>query len=189
MADPAGERRSFLLELVPAGAVCAEIGVWDGDFAALILDVVGPSQLHLVDPWQFMSTEPYAKARYGGGKARSQADMDQLYESVVQRFAAPIADGTVHLHRSTSENAVAGFPDGSLDFVYVDGNHLYDHVRRDLELYFPKVRSGGLIAGDDYGKTGWWADGVTRAVDEFVSASEAQLLSTKRSQFVLRKPG
>jgi hypothetical protein len=44
-----------------------------------------------------------------------------------------------------------------------------------------------LIAGDDYGKTGWWADGVTRAVDEFVAASNSRLLSTKRSQFVLRK--
>jgi hypothetical protein len=130
VTDPAGERRSFLLEMVPTGSVCAEIGVWGGDFSAVILDVVEPSQLHLIDPWQFMAAEPYAKARYGGSKARSQTEMDQLYRSVLQRFAAPIAQGTVRLHRSTSEAAAAWFPDECLDFVYIDGNHLYEYVRQ-----------------------------------------------------------
>jgi len=50
------------------------------------------------------------------------------------------------------------------------------------------VKSGGLIAGDDYDETGWWEDGVTRAVDEFVGTGHCRLVLTRAGQFVLRKP-
>ena len=36
-----------------------------------------------------------------------------------------------------------------------------------MEAYRQIVRPGGVIAGDDYAITGWWASGVVRAVDEF----------------------
>src|SRR6266545_2218953 len=71
--------RGFLREMAPKGSVCAEIGVWQGDFSARILDLVKPSKLHLVDPWQFVAAEPYRQARYGGLRAHGQADMDRLY--------------------------------------------------------------------------------------------------------------
>jgi len=79
------------------------------------------------------------------------------------------------------------FPDASFDWIYVDGNHLYEYVRADLERYDPKVKPGGLIAGDDYGVRGWWDDGVTRAVDEFVEARGYEVVSLEANQFVLRK--
>src|SRR6266511_4079139 len=107
------EPRLFLLEMAPKGSVCAEIGVWQGDFSARILDLVKPSKLHLVDPWQFVAAEPYRQARYGGGWAHDQADMDGLYDSVLRRFASPIARGSIEVHRSTSEAAAAEFQDAT----------------------------------------------------------------------------
>ena len=181
--------RRFVLELAPADAVCAEIGVWKGDFAAQILDVVRPRKLHLVDPWAFMTDEDYAEARYGGKVAADQAAMDELHAGVLRRFAEPIGRGVVEVHRCGSDEAAAAFPDASFDWVYVDGNHLYDYVRSDLALYDPKVKPGGLIAGDDYGDAGWWEDGVTRAVDEFVAERGYEVVSLAAHQFVLRKPG
>ena len=179
----------FVLELPPRGAVCAEIGVWRGDFAARILEVVRPSKLHLVDPWAFMGGEAYSAARYGGKVAADQTAMDELYASVVRRFAEPISEGVVEVHRCESGEAAVRFPDACFDWIYIDGNHLYEYVRADLELYDPKVRPGGLIAGDDYGERGWWEDGVTRAVDEFVAGRGYEVVSFAASQFVLRKPG
>lgn len=38
---------------------------------------------------------------------------------------------------------------GLFDFVYIDGDHHYDAVRRDWELYSPLVRRGGLVVLDD----------------------------------------
>jgi len=178
--------RDWLFEIVPKGSVCAEIGVWQGEFSEKILSNVAPADLHLIDPWRYVADDRYERARYGG-KAGGQAEMDAAYEHVVRRFARPIARGIVTLHRKTSERAALMFADAYFDWVYVDGNHLYEFVRQDLELFEPKVKPGGLIAGDDYGRTGWWDDGVTRAVDEFVAARGCQVVGIDNHQFVLRK--
>ena len=37
------------------------------------------------------------------------------------------------------------------DVVYIDGAHEYVDVRRDIEEYWPLVRPGGILFGDDYG--------------------------------------
>lgn len=46
---------------------------------------------------------------------------------------------------------LAGQP---LDYLFIDGGHLYDEVARDYELYGPLVRPGGLIAFHDARLTG-----------------------------------
>ncbi len=92
------------------------------------------------------------------------------------------------MHRCPSAEAAALFPDDYFDWIYVDGDHVYEAVRADLELFDPKVRPGGLIAGDDYGQAGWWKDGVTRAVDEFVEARGYEAVSVAANQFAVRKP-
>jgi hypothetical protein len=182
------QERARLLRRLPKRSVGVEIGVWAGDLSAAILRAVRPARLHLLDPWAFAPDEAYEQAWYGGTRAGSQAEMDEVYERVLQRFEAEIADGVVVIHRSPSAEAAARFEDGSLDWVYVDGNHLYDYVRADLELFGPKLRPGGLLAGDDYGAAGWWDDGVRRAVDRFLvteaGAYESVFLG---DQFLLRR--
>jgi predicted O-methyltransferase YrrM len=53
------------------------------------------------------------------------------------------------LHQMTSEEAVKMYSDGSIDFLMIDGDHSYEGVKKDLQNYLPKMRPGGLIAGDD----------------------------------------
>jgi len=36
-----------------------------------------------------------------------------------------------------------------LDFLFIDGDHQYEHVKRDFELYSPMVRDGGIVAFHD----------------------------------------
>lgn len=55
------------------------------------------------------------------------------------------------------------YPDRSLDFVFIDGDHSYDGVMRDLVAWIPKVKVGGILAGHDYE----WNAEVTKAVDFF----------------------
>jgi hypothetical protein len=181
-------RRQSLLARLPTGAVCAEIGVWNGDFSERLLSVTRPARLHLVDPWQAIGGEDYEGALYGGQLAEGQGEMDARYASVLERFARERRDGVVEVHRETSADAAERFADGELDFVYIDGNHLYEYVKADLEAYAPKVRAGGLLAGDDYGREGWWEDGVTRAVDEFVESGRASVVALEDGQFLLRLP-
>jgi hypothetical protein len=149
---------------------------------------VRPAELHLVDPWRFAGDEAHRGAWYGGGAAADQEAMDRVHDHVARRFRREAAAGVVIIHRRTSTEAAGLFSDGYLDWVYVDGDHLYEAVRSDLALFAPKVRPGGLLAGDDYGRAGWWDDGVTRAVDEFVASRGYEVVSLAANQFVLRAP-
>jgi hypothetical protein len=182
-------RRRRLLESLPKGGVCVEVGVWKGDFSARILEVAKPRKLHLVDPWQALGREGYEGAWYGGELEEGQPEMDRVYAGVLERFAKERRKGIVEVHRATSADAAEGFADGELDFVYVDGDHTYEFVLADLRAWTPKVKPGGLVAGDDYGVEGWWGDGVTRAVDEFVAEGGAEVVSLDGNQFVLRARG
>lgn len=186
----AGARRRLqrrrLLGHLPREAACAEIGTWRGEFAATILRSRRPRRLYLVDPWEHRSERTYERAMFGGRTGDGQSEMDAIYDSVLAGFRGRIDRGQVVVKRQRSLEAAEDFADGSLDWVYIDGDHTYEGVRNDLEAYFRKVRPGGYLAGDDYGQPGWWEDGVTRAVDEFAARCEG--LKIIGSQFLLRKP-
>jgi hypothetical protein len=175
-----------MLALLAAEGVCAEIGTWRGDFAAEILADRRPRRLYLVDPWEHREEGAYEEASYGGRMEGGQAALDEMHAAVVARFAVEIERGQVEVLRSRSTEAAARFAPESLDWVYIDGDHSYEGVRTDLEAYFPAVKPGGVLAGDDYGHVGsWFEDGVARAVDEF--APRCAGLQVIGTQFVLRK--
>jgi hypothetical protein len=178
--------RDFLLNLLPKNSVGAEIGVHKGDFSAQILQIVKPRKLHLIDPWKHEDSPRYNKAWFGG-MAGSQIEMDKRYESVCARFSNQIQSGQIEIHREFSENALTQFSDGYFDWVYIDGNHLYEYVKKDLELSLEKTKPGGFITGDDYGVGGWWEDGVRKAVDEFLQQKPVQLIMIRLGQFVISR--
>lgn len=176
-----------MLKEMPKQSVCAEIGVYKGDLSTRILRIVKPTKLHLIDPWKYESSANYRESVYGGERGASQAKMDSIYEAVLRHFQMQIKTGTVSVHRAASSDASFAFPDGYFDWIYIDGNHQCEFVRNDLENYYPKVKKGGFMTGDDYGECGWWQGGVTKAVDDFVMKGLVEVLQIKNSQFCLRK--
>jgi len=174
--------REQLLARMPRNSVCAEIGVHEGTFSNEILRFVKPARLHLIDPWEYLPQ--YEKAWYGGKATEGQATLDGRFHLVQSRFRKQIARGKVVLHRKYSSDAINEFSDGYFDWIYIDANHLYEYVRSDLELYAPKVKAGGFITGDDYGITGWWSNGVQKAVDEYVGQIGASF-ELIGSQFII----
>jgi predicted O-methyltransferase YrrM len=81
------------------------------------------------------------------------------------------------LHVSDSADAAAKFPDNWLDAVFIDADHSYAAVRRDIDAWLPKVRPGGIIAGHDYTLE---LPGVIQAVTEtfgFVSIWRGSLFN------------
>jgi len=183
MSSDKHDDRAWLLNQLPRHSAGAEVGVYKGDFSAHSLEWLEPTRLYLIDPWLYFDDPVYAKAWYGG-KAGGQSEMDAIYNDVVRRFGAHPA---VTIIRDKSSAAVNQIADGSLDWVYIDGNHLYEFVRDDLANYRIKVKPGGLIAGDDYREGGWWAGGVKRAVDEFVRTAGVEVVNICGGQFLLRR--
>jgi hypothetical protein len=185
--EPIAPERLRLLRQMPKHSVCAEIGVYKGNFSAAILDVVEPRCLHLIDPWAYQET--YTKSWFGGDLGGSQAVMDRLHERVRRRFRNEISSGRVVMNRNFSSEVAPQFPAAYFDWIYIDANHTYDAVKSDLCAFHPKVKPGGFITGDNYGDRPdcWWRDGVKRAVDEFVMDGWCALESISNDQFVLVK--
>lgn len=116
----------------------AEIGVWEGGFAAKLCEPNPGLELICVDPWS-------SQADYKEGK-NDPGRMLAAFETAKTRLAPYHCT----LMKMTSADAAPMIPDGSLDFCYIDGNHLLPHVLRDMALWLPKVRKGGVFAGHDY---------------------------------------
>ncbi len=185
---PKQEAREHLLARVPKNSVCAEIGVDEGQFSRQILDSTTPKRLHLIDPYKHHEhADEYERSRYGGLGSGGQTIMDERHEKVRERFAREIRSGQVQMHRNFSNEISDDFEDSYFDWIYIDGNHLHKFVRQDLKLYYPKVRPGGYITGDDYGIEGWWENGVQQAVDEFISQNPDAALEVRGSQFIIHK--
>jgi hypothetical protein len=179
--------REQLLQAMPRHAICAEIGVWEGDFSQRILDRTQPAKLHLIDPWRYEQDSIYKDSLYGGQIGGSQAKLDQVYARVCKRFASAVAGQQVLIHRGDSHVVCEQFEDEYFDWIYIDGNHLYEYAIRDLNMYYRKVKAGGYITGDDYAEGGWWQGGVKKAVDEFVSQGHGTLIQIHQKQYIVQK--
>jgi hypothetical protein len=162
--------RASLIARLPKGGVGAEVGSWRGDFAAQLLAGAEPRTLYLIDPWAYRGQAGYEQAMYGDAVAKGQESMDAIHDSVLERFREQTDAGRVSVWRKRSGDAARELAAQSFDWIYIDGDHTYDAVKADLEAFLPLVRSGGILAGDDYGDAGWWGDGVTRAVDELATS-------------------
>ena len=137
--------RLKMLEKMPKNGIAAEVGVWNGGFSAAILDVTEPKELVLIDPWDLLADQK--QETWTHQKHEDALAMGAMYTSVMDRYQS---HRSVSVRKGFSAEVLASFPDNYFDWVYIDGNHLYDFVRRDVEISFDKVRPGGCIAGDDF---------------------------------------
>jgi cephalosporin hydroxylase len=48
------------------------------------------------------------------------------------------------------------YPDNSLDFIWLDGDHSFEAVYNELVAWYPKIKPGGRLAGDDLSLEGVW---------------------------------
>ena len=144
--------------------VGAEVGVFKGDFSKRILELVPKIQLlHGVDPYKDFSQEVYRCRR---SKTWNQQQWEDLYKDMCARLEPHIRSGRFKIYRTTSKKALA-YIEQPLDFVFIDGNHSYEYVKQDIKLWEPKVVSGGIVSGHDYGSG--FHTGVQKAVDEYAA--------------------
>jgi hypothetical protein len=91
----------------------------------------------------------------------SQKEFDAAYDCVVKMAAGYKKRASVL--RSDSVVGASFYKDKSVDFVFVDDDHSEFGCRRTLKAWLPKIKSGGIISGHDYGTN---QGNVKKAVDE-----------------------
>lgn len=130
-------------EFIP-NPVCVEVGVDTGNFSRKLLDLLKPLKLHLID-----------------------RELERI--SPENRIVLD-SDPRVEFLSGDSYECLSSFEDQYFDIIYIDANHSYIGVNRDIQISKYKIKDGGYLVFNDY--TVWspkacGSNGVARAVNEF----------------------
>jgi len=154
------ESRLKILEYLPKNSVVAEVGTQYGYFAEQIMAIAKPKKLHLLD-YNF---------------DLFKAEISKKQKSLVQEG---IENGTVELHEGDSSTSLSSFPNEYFDWIYIDADHAYQGVCKDIQQGYTKVKPAGMMVFNDY--TNWsvcevMPYGVAKAVNEFCIANNWEIV-------------
>jgi predicted O-methyltransferase YrrM len=143
------------------GMKVLEIGVFAGRSAAFLASKIKERGLKM----EFIAVDHFI------GSPEHQAWLSEplaknpnyLYEMTVENMQKCDVADYVKVVKCDSVEFSKQFADEQFDFIFVDGGHEYESAKADIEAWYPKLKVGGVMAGDDYHPV--W-EGVMRAVDE-----------------------
>lgn len=122
-----------------------EFGIYTGGNAKSMLKTLNIEKLYLVDPYKNYHPT-YDTANFKKAKKKAH----KLKRNSVQF----IEDYSSNIFKYIDEKE-------KIDFVYIDANHNYSYVIKDIRIAFELVKDGGVIAGHDFNQ-----DGVAKAVQQ-----------------------
>lgn len=121
--------------------VVAEIGSWKGMSTSILAKTVKPfgGTIFAIDHWLGSI----------GVFEHKQVETDDMLSIFRYNMKALNIFDIVHPLVMTSKIATSIFKDNSLDMVFIDADHRYSHIKEDIEMWLPKLKQGGIIAGHD----------------------------------------
>ncbi len=164
--------RGYLFQLAsdaPVDAQVIEVGSWMGASTCFIAGGLKGERTRIfaVDNFQGLSTCGEDAAWYNrhfqklGANSTLEIFRDNFARLGFTSRSEPVVSDSLAAAR-TLENKR-----GTIDFIFIDGDHSYEACKADIEAWTPLVKKGGVIAFHDFGSR---ADGVTRAIFEAVKS-------------------
>jgi len=147
-----GQVAEWLTQKPPS--IGAEIGVKEGRFITYLLSRFPDLKMYAIDPWE---NQPNGSETYQGW------DWKLIYKKYCGNIS-PYRNRVFEI-RDYSENAAKKIKNKSLDFVFIDAQHDYVSVKRDIKIWTPKIKLGGLLCGHDYQPK---FSGLVKAVNELI---------------------
>jgi len=147
---------SNMVEKFKDDAIFVEIGTWKGKSAIFMAEKIKNSKkkisFYTIDLFENNEKNDHSNL----------IDVNDLFLEA-QKNINPVKD-FVKIIKGSSHEIHKDFKDESIDFLFIDGCHTYEGVKKDLQLWYPKVKKGGVISGHDYNEI---TAGIKPAVDEF----------------------
>ncbi len=150
------ESTEFVRDNFGKGLTVAEVGVFEGINSESLLKHLNIKKLYLIDPYF------YEDISDGSDMHLVEYKLKEAEEVAKEKVAKIKGDTEVIFLKMSSDLAVDMIPD-DMDFIYIDGNHSYDFVSKDIKNYWKKVKKGGLLAGHNIE-----IEGVYRSLVEFL---------------------
>jgi hypothetical protein len=133
---------------------CIEIGTFRGGNALNTLQKLPTiEKMYLIDPW-----EEYKEYKEKNKTTKNLLSAYQKTIKVLKKYK----DKTIFI-KKFSDDALDNIQE-KVDFIYIDGNHSYEFVKKDMINYWEKLKDGGVMAGHDIG-----LKDVSKAFCEFVN--------------------
>jgi len=136
--------------------IAVEIGTFRGENASNIFRELNVEKFYVIDPYEvykdYLKSEPRLNTK----------TLSNAFKEAKKRLGK--YGKKVIFIKKYSEKALDDIP--KADFIYIDGNHSYRFVKKDIEDYWPKVKSGGILAGHDITHEKFNRD-IFRALKEF----------------------
>lgn len=126
--------------------VFVEVGCWLGKSAAYLAsqcrDKNSQNQIYCVDNWDGLDLEYMAKTKERHNK-------NSIFEIFQQGISDCQLGDLIIPIISCSWEAASKFDDGSCDFIFIDADHSYESVVKDIIAWYPKLKISGTLAGHD----------------------------------------
>lgn len=167
--------------------ICVEIGVFGGSSiypTAQALKYIGQGVVYAIDPWETSACQVGYDPTDPNYVWWSQVNLQQIYEGFISLLTRHHLTSFCYPMKTTSENALAYFPNNSIDILHLDGNHSEAAALADVHHWLPKVKPGGYIWFDDCNWTS-----TTKAVSYLKNECSLDLsYSIGNECFLFQKP-
>jgi len=135
-----------------------ELGVFWGETFFYLLDNLPYISLVGIDLWQQVD---WGDKKDDGFRTYEQFPLETYYNDVVYKLK--YYNNATIIRKDTVESSYL-FENNYFDFIFIDGDHTYKGVKRDIRAWKPKIKKNGWIIGHDI-----HMKGVKKAVLEELS--------------------
>ena len=142
------------------GMMVVEVGSWKGMSTAVLAKAAADyhGSVFAVDHW--LGSE-------GVKDERLLAQNADIYSIFKRNMILLGLWNTVHPLVMDSQTACQIFADGILDVVFIDADHRYEYLKKDILSWLPKLKDGGILCGHDCeGYYSEYPDKIKRMIDE-----------------------
>jgi len=133
-----------LVKYCEDGDDIVEIGCFAGRSTRFLCDALELSgkhdvKVHVIDTFE------------GSGMEHSNVNLNSMYDDFMRNLADHIEQERVivNVNKSDNRNIINSFADNSVFGVIVDGAHTMEAVEDDIINWWPKIKDGGIMVGDD----------------------------------------
>ena len=156
-----------------------EIGSWQGRstmFIAMAAKNSGNGKVFAIDHFHGTSgKEKYFRV--------DKDDLSDLKSNFITNMEELDLLDSINLLDMSSEKAAQHIDDGSVRFLFIDGEHTKEGVQKDIELFYPKLKKNSIIVFDDYSLK---YTGVVEAVDSLISEKQFSRMMTYDRTLILK---
>ena len=151
-----------------------EIGVFKGENAKNMFKNLNINKFYAIDPYkeykEYSNIEPW---------------MTQSFLNKVETIAKnKLKNKNISWIKDFSDNAIYKIP--KVNFIYIDGIHSYEQIKKDMNNYWEKVKEGGILAGHDICEN-FDNYGTIKAFTEFCTENNLKPYISKWDWWVVKK--